>query len=293
MSVRICPTLRWIRGGSPSGCSVREPRHCFRVVPGRLAVEESRDGRHTWRLAWEVPEAERVRLAGTYPRLGDITEDLSSGSLVVLDPSDDGVVVLVANGRDGLARREVDGTWERIGFGVVVHEPSRVATYRPEPVPGLTPQAVVASASTPAVYTMLVASVVIWIGAGVALARLGRTAMTGVGAMALLATMPLWACLWGLLGLPIASLLLGCLLLGYAVVVTIVAARYGALTRIGAARVLLAGVLAYALVFSPYVLRATVAWPTEGAAQLAALTIAGLVVIASVPLAVIHSRHRL
>lgn len=99
------------------GCVPDEPRHCYRVVPGHLRVEETVDGGVVWQTGWAVSDAARARLAAdSYPDLTDLTGWLSSRSLVVRQAAGGGHVVLVANGRDGLARRAPDGTWERIVF---------------------------------------------------------------------------------------------------------------------------------------------------------------------------------
>ena len=106
--------------GSPTGrtedCVNADPFVCYRVVPGRLAVEESADGGRTWRPSWEVDdEARRILAADVYPDVRDLDRHLSSRAVVVW-PDGDGYTVLVANGRDGYARRDADGTWQCISF---------------------------------------------------------------------------------------------------------------------------------------------------------------------------------
>jgi len=105
---------------------------CFRVVAGRLAVERSADGGARYRTDWEVAGAAYQRLASEYPDLGDPAVHLSSVAVVVLPaptiergtneaeatnagPDSGRHVVFVANGRDGLLLREVDGRWRRLG----------------------------------------------------------------------------------------------------------------------------------------------------------------------------------
>jgi hypothetical protein len=64
-----------------------------------------------------VSDRARARLAAdSYPELTDVSSWLSSRSLVVRSAAGGGHVVLVANGRDGLARRAPDSTWERVVF---------------------------------------------------------------------------------------------------------------------------------------------------------------------------------
>ncbi len=102
--------------GRSEDCVNADPFVCYRVVPGRLAVEESADGGQTWRLSWEVAdEARRILAADAYPDVTDLDRYLSSRAVVVW-PDGAGHTVLVANGRDGYARRDADGTWQRISF---------------------------------------------------------------------------------------------------------------------------------------------------------------------------------
>ncbi len=119
----------------PLDCVPDDPRHCFRVVPGHLRVEETADGGTGWRVAWEVPDEERARLAKAFPELGDVNEYLSSRALIVRAEGT-GFVVLVVNGRDGMARRDPDGSWRRIGFGVQ-SGPGYTETVEPTPIPGV------------------------------------------------------------------------------------------------------------------------------------------------------------
>jgi hypothetical protein len=98
-------------------CVPDEPAVCYRVVPGHLRVEQIHDGGVTWETSWEVDDATRDRLARELPKLEDPAKNLSSHALVV-HRTDTGYVVVVANGRDGYARRDEDGRWQRIGFGV-------------------------------------------------------------------------------------------------------------------------------------------------------------------------------
>lgn len=101
--------------GTGQGCVPDEPAHCYRVVPGKLRVEESTDAGTTWRTSWEVSDEARRYLIRSYDDLGDPEVYLSSQALVV-HPTSAGHVVVVANGRDGVAVREPDGRWTRVGF---------------------------------------------------------------------------------------------------------------------------------------------------------------------------------
>ncbi|MGV9211301.1 hypothetical protein ACTFTM_05495 [Micromonospora sp. RB23] len=97
-------------------CAPDDPRRCYRVVTGHLRVEQSDDAGVTWQVAWEVSDARRDELARRYPDPGDFGRHFSSRELVVYPHAGGGHEVLVANGRDGFARRLSDGAWRRDGF---------------------------------------------------------------------------------------------------------------------------------------------------------------------------------
>jgi hypothetical protein len=80
-------------------CLVDDPRHCYRVVPPRLGVDETRDGGASWKTVWEVSEGR---------------EDASTAVAVQRVP--EGHVVVAANGTDGIAVRDTRGTWRRLGL---------------------------------------------------------------------------------------------------------------------------------------------------------------------------------
>ncbi|MEU8076974.1 hypothetical protein AB0B31_16175 [Catellatospora citrea] len=114
---------------------------CYRAVAGRLLVESSQDGGATWHTAWEVSGeqldvlTDEYEYDGFFGVLGTPAGDLSSRSLVVLE-RDGGHVVLVANGRDGLLRRDVDGGWTRLGtwwHGAMTPAPALAEVWRPAP----------------------------------------------------------------------------------------------------------------------------------------------------------------
>jgi hypothetical protein len=102
--------------GPALDCVPDRPTHCYRVDPGHLRVEETRDGGFTWAVSWEVGHRDRHLLAKRYEDLRDPAEHLASRALVVQQTAA-GHVVVVANGRDGYAVRDPAGDWERIGFG--------------------------------------------------------------------------------------------------------------------------------------------------------------------------------
>jgi hypothetical protein len=163
-------------------CSAATPRHCFRAVPGHLRVEETDDGGTHWQVAWQVSDAERTRLAGSYPGLGDINEYLSSRGLVAQDRAGGGLVVLVANGRDGFARRDTSGHWARIGFGIQANVDSTV-THTPVPIPGTTPGPLLAGLPTPVALAVVGAMAAVFLCCAVAAFRAGTwwPAVAGIG----------------------------------------------------------------------------------------------------------------
>ncbi|MER7443161.1 hypothetical protein [Micromonospora avicenniae] len=104
--------------GEPArhACSPTNPARCYRLVAGRLRVDESDDAGRTWRTAWEVTEKQRAVLIRQYEESGLRGPRVSGQELVVRDTTDGRHLVLVANGRDGFALRSADGVWARIGF---------------------------------------------------------------------------------------------------------------------------------------------------------------------------------
>ena len=116
-------------------CLPGRPNYCYRVVPGHLRVEETSDRGATWSISWQVPDDRRGYLARHYDGMGDIEDYLASRALTI-HPVPGGHVVIVANGRDGYARRDVSGRWERIGFGSNGSAIGWGASDNPPPVTG-------------------------------------------------------------------------------------------------------------------------------------------------------------
>ncbi|GAA4593198.1 hypothetical protein BJY16_000889 [Actinoplanes octamycinicus] len=87
---------------------------CYRVVPGRMAVQ-TRTGTGPWTTSWAVGELDRRVLQHGYGDVYNVAGQLSSVALGVQEVAG-GHVVVVANSRDGFAVRDPDGTWRRIGF---------------------------------------------------------------------------------------------------------------------------------------------------------------------------------
>lgn len=106
------------RTGSPR-CVPAEPRHCYRTVPERLAVQQSVDGGSTWTDAWSISPGRQRFLGRAYPGHRPDSTDVAARGLGIL-PVGDQYVVVVAAGRDGVVVRHPDGRWERIGFPTVL-----------------------------------------------------------------------------------------------------------------------------------------------------------------------------
>ncbi|GIH03832.1 hypothetical protein Rhe02_18990 [Rhizocola hellebori] len=87
---------------------------CYQVVPGELHVQESRDGGVTWSTAWQIAGWQYRALAADHLDLNDPKNALASQCIAIFEGSD-GYVVMVANARDGLLRRDASGHWERLG----------------------------------------------------------------------------------------------------------------------------------------------------------------------------------
>jgi hypothetical protein len=89
------------------------PTVCYRVVPGELHVQRSTDGGQRWETEWRVSGLRYARLVAGYSDLGDPAVHLSSLGLVMHETAGGQHVVLVANGRDGILRRDEAGNWDR------------------------------------------------------------------------------------------------------------------------------------------------------------------------------------
>lgn len=92
-------------------------QRCYRLVADRMKVMESDDGGRTWRVSWEISpgRAKLLDRALDTARCCD-HHPLRSEALAVQVRPGGGHVVVVANERDGVAVRDVGGTWRRLGF---------------------------------------------------------------------------------------------------------------------------------------------------------------------------------
>lgn len=114
--------------GAPSAaCVPYQARRCYRVVPGRVAVEQSDDGGTTWHASWELSQGRIDVLARTHPTT-DMTAARSRG--LAVQPRPGGHVVVVASDAAGLTVRDVSGDWRHVGW------PEFAAPWSADPVEG-------------------------------------------------------------------------------------------------------------------------------------------------------------
>ncbi|GLX02227.1 hypothetical protein [Microtetraspora sp. NBRC 16547] len=103
-----------------TACVPGDQAHCYRIVPGLLQVEESADGGNTWTTAWQISPGRQEWLDRVYrvPSEGTEVDHANSLALAVQAVPDDGGahIVVVANGRDGVAVRDPSGRWQRLGL---------------------------------------------------------------------------------------------------------------------------------------------------------------------------------
>jgi hypothetical protein len=98
--------------GASSECVDREPAHCYRIVAGQLRVDETVDGGAHWSTVWSVSPGRREFLN----RALAMSKPAPSGVAVAVGEVEGGHVVVVANGRAGLAVRDVRGGWHDLPF---------------------------------------------------------------------------------------------------------------------------------------------------------------------------------
>jgi hypothetical protein len=97
-----------------SACVPDQPDRCYRIVPTRLKVEESRNGQ--WVTAWEVSPSGQDRLARAHPPQFTEDAEVVASLGIAVQKLSGGYVVVVANGADGIALRDVSGAWHRLGW---------------------------------------------------------------------------------------------------------------------------------------------------------------------------------
>ncbi|XVQ89043.1 hypothetical protein ACQP2K_16985 [Microbispora siamensis] len=104
------------RSSRTTACVPGEPRRCYRVAPPLLKVEQSDDGGRTWATAWEVSPGRQHYLYRSRYESSPLRSDTAASTAVAVLPVPRGHLVAVANGRDGVALRDVTGRWHRLGF---------------------------------------------------------------------------------------------------------------------------------------------------------------------------------
>ncbi|MEO3859118.1 hypothetical protein [Acrocarpospora sp. B8E8] len=87
---------------------------CYRIVPGRLKVEESTNGR--WVTSWEISPSDQDRLGRAYAPDSPEDAEAAESMAIAVQQRPDGHVVVVANGADGIALRDVSGAWHRLSW---------------------------------------------------------------------------------------------------------------------------------------------------------------------------------
>lgn len=237
----------WHRWTSPpsekssrtTACVPGEPRRCYRVVPPLLLVEQSDDAGATWTTAWQVPAARQHYLYRNLdPYEGDRTDRAQSMAVAVL-PVPGGHLVAVANGRDGVALRDVAGRWHRLGLRGYEDLSEQAAI--PLSAPGERIEAETGTAYLVALTVLLAA---LWFAGG------WRRSPIGFAISGVLAWVGLYMTVKGppgLYGLPFALLGLPLVIIGCTALACIAAySRTRGLASIAAAP------LTYAAVYLPY-----------------------------------------
>ncbi|MEU8385726.1 hypothetical protein, partial [Streptosporangium sp. NPDC048865] len=222
-----------------SACVPGRPDRCYRIVPARLKVEESRNGR--WVTVWEIPPGDQDRLARAHaPERPEDAEVVASLGIAVGKLSG-GYVVVVANGADGIALRDASGTWHRLGWAEKGFDSSNAVSLT---APGRYPGSVPAVALLAALATGLVT-----LGCGVRRSDFAKAALA------------LWVGVWAfhsgtntpILFNPFAVLLAAVLVPAGATVMIMSAVRGGTRLRVWAIGTVTAAVAYYAIMTPFYV----------------------------------------
>ncbi|MFF4620131.1 hypothetical protein [Nonomuraea jabiensis] len=209
-----------------AACVPMQATRCYRVVPERMAVEQSDDGGRTWGPSWTLSGDDRERLARRYP-------SWNSGHSMALavQARPGGHVVVVANGLDGILVRDVSGEWRRVGW------------------PG-SPELGAVDLSRERNVAIFLAVCMLFGGAGAGLrqfnrAYLGSAALTSLGVLIVLTA---WSEAW----LPGLLTLAGMLATLLGTLVCLVLAAAGRARPTPAAIGVLAAPLVYVTVYTPF-----------------------------------------
>ncbi|MGN8245937.1 hypothetical protein ACTHAM_003066 [Cellulomonas soli] len=111
--------------GTPA-CVPRALRTCFRPIEVGMGVERSDDGGRTWQVDWAVVGEQLAALESRYEQDGASLWT----SAVAVQHTADGFRVYAADNDDGLAVRDEQGEWTRLGF---TYQPGGAAAV---PLPG-------------------------------------------------------------------------------------------------------------------------------------------------------------
>jgi hypothetical protein len=102
--------------GEPHSAPVCAPDGllCFRAEStATIGVQRSDDGGLTWQDDWHLSDADRAALLDRYTSVSP--EELVTMAVAILPGPGTDVRAVAANGRDGIAVRDADGTWHRLG----------------------------------------------------------------------------------------------------------------------------------------------------------------------------------
>jgi hypothetical protein len=100
---------------STLACHPEQPDLCFRPLDRNLGVEISHNAGATWTTDWELSDAQYAALWNAYGITARHPERLSTHAVVVM-PFGDDFEVIAANGVDGIAVRDRNGEWSRVGW---------------------------------------------------------------------------------------------------------------------------------------------------------------------------------
>ncbi|WP_157548160.1 hypothetical protein [Nonomuraea candida] len=111
---------RPVKEGQSAMCVPGQATRCYRVVKGRMAVEQSDDGGRTWEPSWQASQDDLARMARRYDldwmsRAHSVPVGLASTALAVQARPGGGHVVVVANGPAGIVVRDASGGWRHLG----------------------------------------------------------------------------------------------------------------------------------------------------------------------------------
>ncbi|MEV4111376.1 hypothetical protein [Nonomuraea sp. NPDC049695] len=214
-----------------AACVPMQATRCYRVMPNRMAVEQSDDGGKTWGPSWALTGGDRERLERRYSR-----RDGRAAMALAVQARPGGHVVVVANGLDGILIRDVSGEWRRVGW------------------PG-SPEIGAVDLSPERNVALFLAACMLFGGAGAGLRQFSR-AYTGFAALAslgVLAALIGWTGTWSMsMDMAPVLALVGALAALAGGVVCLVLAAAGQARPVPAAVGVLSAPLVFASVYTPF-----------------------------------------